>query len=264
MKIIIFELRAHIKSFIFWSLGMIFLIYSGMAKLQAYEQSGQSIHKLFDSMPAIFKALFGITNFGLNTAKGFFVMLFLYILFLAGLYSAMLGSEIVSKESRDKTNEFLLSKPLSRSAILSQKMLTGLLILIAFWLVSICSSILFLSLFNNGESITNDIAFLGIGLFAVMLFFYSSGLFFATASPKQKSATILASSIVLVSYLLFVVYKLVPELTIIKYLSVFEIFEAGSILQNGYSVLGALITTIAVSLFVIFSFINYKNKDQNY
>lgn len=264
MNLIIFEIKGHLKSFVLWSAGMIFLIYSGMAKLQAYEQSGQSINELFQSMPGIFKALFGISDYDLSTAEGFFVMLFLYILLLIALYASTLGSEIIAKESRDKTNEFLLSKPISRQKILWQKALAGLIILGLFIIITTVFSVFIVDIFNKGPSISSEIWYLSFSMIAVGLFFYSLGVFIASSIKNKKNASQIAVASVLASYLVFVIYKLLPDLSIIKYISIFDIFEAGRILQNGYSLVAGIIVAIIICLLLIFASINYKKIEQSF
>ncbi len=233
-----------------------------MAKLRAYEESGESINGIFEKMQAIFKAMFGISNFDLSTAKGFFAMVFLYILLLAAVYAAILGAEIVSKEARDKTNEFLLSKPISRKKILLEKSLAGLSITIAFWLISILSSVIIVDIFNKGAPITKDIWYLSFGLLVVQIFFYSLGLFIGSSIKQSKLAPSVSSGAVLFCYFAFVIYKLNPELDILKFVTPFEIFDANNILVSGYSYLNTAIYFLVFIIFTVLAFLAYQNKEQ--
>jgi ABC-2 type transport system permease protein len=41
------EMKVHRWGLLFWSLGMVMLVISGMAKFAAYEQAGQSVEMVF-------------------------------------------------------------------------------------------------------------------------------------------------------------------------------------------------------------------------
>lgn len=51
----------------------------------------------------------------------FFTYVIPYITLFASIYAMLLGAGILSKEEDEKTIDFLLAKPVTRSAILSQK-----------------------------------------------------------------------------------------------------------------------------------------------
>ncbi|HQD53175.1 MAG TPA: ABC transporter permease subunit [Bacillota bacterium] len=56
-------------------------------------------------------------------------MYFLVLLF-GGIYAAILGSGIMAKEEEEKTIEFLLARPVSRSQIITGKLFTLLIYLL--------------------------------------------------------------------------------------------------------------------------------------
>ena len=59
MNIFFREMKAHTKSLIFWSLGMLFMIISGMGKFSYYADSGQSLTDLISTMPKTLKSILG-------------------------------------------------------------------------------------------------------------------------------------------------------------------------------------------------------------
>ena len=74
MNVFMREMKAHRWGLIFWSLGMVMMIYSGMAKYGAYEAAGQSVEVILEQIPTTVQAVFGMTGFDLTTAAGFFGM----------------------------------------------------------------------------------------------------------------------------------------------------------------------------------------------
>ncbi len=248
------ELKAHRKNIILWSVGMIMLIVMGMAKMSAYQSSGDNINKLFAELPRVFKAITGATGFDLATAKGFFALLFLYIVIMVAIHAVLLGSEIIAKEERDKTAEFLLTKPLTRSAILSAKILAGLTLVSILALVTLLASVTIVGAYNDGASITNDITKMMFGMFLIQLIFYIIGIALATVQ--------VGAMIVLVTYLAYVLVGIFDSLNFLKYVTPFRFFEADAILNNGYSPTFILMTLVIILVCLGVSYKQYPTRDQ--
>ena len=150
MNIYMRELKAHRKSLLIWSIGMFFLVVAGMGKYSAGAATGgNSMNEIMLQMPKSLQSLFGVGIFDLTIALDFFAILFVYILFMAAMQTVMLGSGIISKEERDKTAEFLLVKPISRTKILTAKLLAAVTILLIFWAVTYVSSYGILSYYSK-------------------------------------------------------------------------------------------------------------------
>jgi len=76
-------------------------------------------------MPEAFRVAFNLQIDKWNNVLGFYVTYFVYFVpIITGCYSIILGTRLLSKEEQNKTAEFLLSRPLSRSQIISSKLIT--------------------------------------------------------------------------------------------------------------------------------------------
>ena len=80
MNMFLREMKAHRTGLIWWSLGMVALVSSGMAKYAAYETAGQSIVAIFETLPKAVLVVFGMQGFDLTKASGFYGVLFLYVI----------------------------------------------------------------------------------------------------------------------------------------------------------------------------------------
>ncbi|MGV8082040.1 MAG: ABC transporter permease subunit [Coriobacteriia bacterium] len=247
------ELKAHRWGLLFWCIGMFALIASGMAKYSAYSQVGQSAQEVLDQLPRTIQVVFGMTGFDLTKASGFFGVLFLYLALMGAVHASLLGSQIIAEEERDKTSEFLFSKPLARPAALTAKLLAGLLNVIVLNLVTAASSFYFVGLYGGGESITQEILVMMGGLFFLQLIFFAIGAAVAGASNRPKSAASRATSIMFVTFLLSYVVNLNEKLDALKYLTPFKYFDAATMLADGRLELGyvALATVIVVACVVV-------------
>ncbi|MFA5881807.1 MAG: ABC transporter permease subunit, partial [Eubacteriales bacterium] len=83
-------------------------------------------------------------------------MLFLYLVVMATIHAAMLGANIIAKEERDKTAEFLLAKPVSRNEIITVKLGAGLTNILIFNAVTLLSSLVIVGHYSGSEPVTGS------------------------------------------------------------------------------------------------------------
>jgi len=233
MNIFMREMNAHRKSLILWSIGMFFMIIGGMAKYATFSNSGQSINDLMSTIPDSIKAILGFGHFDLSKASGFYGMLYVYLVVMATIHASMLGANIISKEERDRTTEFLMVKPISRSRIVTSKLLAALVNVLILNLVTLLFSISILGKYSNGEAITGEILTLMLGMFLLQLIFLFIGTGIASASKNPAVPASIATSILLVCYILSVIVDINDNLAFLKYITPFKYFDAQSMISGG-------------------------------
>lgn len=264
MSIFLRELKAHRWSLVFWSVGMIALVSSGMGKFAAYEAAGQSVTKMMADLPKMVLVVFGMSGFDLTKASGFFGVLFLYIALMGTVHSALLGASIISKEERDRTSEFLFAKPITRSSVLTWKLLAGLANVVALNLVTSASSYYFVGYFGKGESVTKDITLLMVGLLFLQVIFFAIGALIAGVVRKPKSAPSIATSIMFGAFLLSYLVNLNTDLDALKYLTPFKYFDAAVLMADGkLDPVFIGLSVLIVGLSVIGTYHFYNARDLN-
>lgn len=256
MNLFLRELRSHRKALTFWSIGMVALLASGMAKFAAYQAAGQSIISLVHQLPQTVQVVFGITGFNLSTASGFYGLLFYYIALMAAVHAVLIGTDVIANEERDKTVEFLLVKPISRSRIITYKLLAGLVNLVIFNLVTLVASIVFVAYFNKGASATKDILVLMLGLSFIQLLFFFAGVAVAAVNKKPKRSTSLATALLMVTFVLSFLINFSAGLDWLKYFTPFKYFDAKSLIDSGHP--NPVFVSISVILIVAMLVTTYK------
>ena len=233
MNVYLREMKSHRWGLVFWSIGMIFMISAGMAKYAAFETAGQSVTQMLSQIPQAVQAVFGMTGFDLNTAGGFYGMLFLYLAVMGAVHASLLGANLISKEERDRTSEFLYTKPVTRGRVLTGKLLAGLTNVVALNLVTLASSLYFVDYFNKGEPITNDVLLLMAGLLLLQVIFLSIGAVVAGYVHKPKAAPSIATTIMFVMFLLSYVVNMNEDLDVLKWVTPFKYYDAGVMMSDG-------------------------------
>jgi ABC-2 type transport system permease protein len=195
---------------------MFAMIGSGMVKYGAYQSSGTSINSLMRQLPRAVQIIFGVGGFDLSKAIGFYGVLYMYLIVMATIHAAVLGAEIISKEERDRTSEFLFAKPVLRTKIITAKLLAALSNMIVLNIVTLVSSTLVVGYYNKAGSITHPILILMAGMFFLQLIFLSIGMSVAAISKKPKAATSIATAVLLVAFILSVVVDNKAKLEFLK------------------------------------------------
>jgi ABC-2 type transport system permease protein len=92
---------------IIWGIIIGLLVIVGAAKFTAYAGNPEML-KIMDSFPKAMLEALNMRSFNLTTVSGFFGIMFVYFGLMGAIAAAMWGSDMISKEERDKTVEFSL------------------------------------------------------------------------------------------------------------------------------------------------------------
>jgi ABC-2 type transport system permease protein len=255
MNIFIREMKSQKISLILWCFGMFVMVGSGMAKYGAYAKSGQSINALLDQFPKAVQTMLGIGSFDLSKATGFYGVLYLYLIVMATIHAVMLGSNIISKEERDRTSEFLFVKPISRASVISSKLSASILSLIILNLVTLLSSLVVVGYYNKNGSATHDILVLMAGMFVTQLIFLSIGTAFSAISRKPKSTTSASTGVLLLTFILYTAININSKLENLRYFTPYKYFDAKDIMAGGK--LDPVFVILSAAIFASLLFATY-------
>lgn len=260
MNIFLRELKANRKALIIWSVCMFLFVLSGMSKYTAY--SSGSTSNVFAEMPSTMKALIGIGSFDVTTMSGFFAFLYPYLALTTGIHAVLLGSGIIAKEERDKTTEFLMVKPVSRSAIITSKLLAALVNVIIINLVTLISSIVMVSAYNKGAGISDEIAVFLLSMLIVQLIFLSIGALLSTFIRKPKASGALAAGILFGSYVISKITDLTDNVNALNVLSPLKYFSYQKIVDgNGLSLGIVMLSLLLIAICTALTYIFYRKRD---
>lgn len=263
MNIFMREMKAHRKSLIFWSIGMIVMIFSQMSKYTATSSGdGQSLNTLMASMPKSLQAIIGSLSFDLSKLSGYYGMIFIYLALIATIHAAMLGADIISKEERDRTSEFLFVKPVSRIKIITAKLSAAFVNIIILNIVTLISSIALAGKYSKGESLTYVILNLMLGMFVLQLIFMFWGTGIAAVSKSSKSASSLTMGILLATFILYNAIGLNSHLEGLKYLTPYKYFDAKNLNSSvGFEPIFMILSGSMIAILLIVTYIFYRKRD---
>ena len=135
MTLIKHELRQGRISFLIWTASVGFLLAVCVFLFPEMEGQMEDVGDVFSSMGS-FSDAFGMDRLNFGTLLGFYAIECGNVLGLGGaFFAALCGAGILSKEEKDRTAEFLLTHPVSRARIVTEKLVSVYAQIIAMNLV---------------------------------------------------------------------------------------------------------------------------------
>jgi ABC-2 type transport system permease protein len=261
LNIFIRELKANFKSVLIWSIIIALLIMLAVAKYSGFASNPEML-KMLDSMPPALLDALSMRAFNLTTLSGFYGIMFIYFGLMAAIAAAMWGSDIISKEERDKTVEFSLVLPVSRSKVITAKALAALINCIAFVLITWAVSLVAVRPYNPDQAFHNFLSLEMQAMFVIELIFLSIGLLLGCAMKKYKLSGSTAVAIILITYIISIISSMQQKLDFLKYFTPFKYFDAGELFRSGrmdgtYLLLSALIIVVCV----VMAYLVYNKRD---
>jgi ABC-2 type transport system permease protein len=261
MNMFLRELKANLKSLLIWGVIVVLFVMIGTSKFSAYYENPDMLAML-DAMPPAVLAAFSFQAFNLTTLSGFFGLMFTYFALLLSIAAAMWGSDIISKEERDKTVEFSLTLPVARSRLVTAKALAALVncfgLLLITWGVSVAGA----AQYRPDSEFHSFLRLCMLALFILQLTFLSIGIFLGCAMKRYKRASSTAVSLLLGTYFLSVLSSLNRDLEFLKYFSPFKYFDAGRLLHESrldLTFVGLSLAIIVASM--VGAYLTYARRD---
>lgn len=261
MNMFIHELRTYRKSTITWTLSLSVLIVMFMLIFPAFTTDVAAVRKLLGGLPEGVKKAFGISLESFFTLLGFYSYVFSYVTLLGAIQAMNLGTSIISKEVRDKTADFLLTKPVSRNKIMTSKLLAALTSLVITNVIYILVASIIVSIVNNEAYNYKLFLMVSITLFFVQLIFMSLGVIISVLVPKIRSVLSISLGTVFGFFILNMLDSVIGEKTI-RYIIPFLYFNSANIIKNAsYEISFLIVEFVFIAVAISLSYWIYSKKD---
>jgi ABC-2 type transport system permease protein len=255
------EIKMNLKTALLWILVLCTLGLVFMSFYPIIQTDMKTFLKLMDNFPPALKAVMGIVTETFSTPLGYYSFALTFVVLSGAIQAMNLGVGIVSKETRDKTADFLLTKPISRRGILNAKIAASIVLLTTTGLVYSVFTGFVISAFAKGDIDVRKYVLLSLTIFFSQIIFYSIGLLVSVSARKIKAVLPVSLAIVFFFYALSA-FAVTSESDKLRYITPFQYFKPEFIIQNGHYETAYLITGIAiVILSVLASYVWFCKKD---
>lgn len=119
--------------------------------------------------------MLGINIDYVTSILGFYSMIFSFIVLCGAIQAMNMGISILSKESRERTADFLLVKPVSRSTIVTAKLLAAFTMLIVTNVLFCIASTIIANAIKTVDYNVKIFLMINLTLFFIQLIFLAIG-----------------------------------------------------------------------------------------
>ncbi len=231
MNVFLHELRAYRKSTIIWALSLCGLILMFMSLYPAFTQDVEATKEVFNGFPEALRAALNISLGNFFTIYGFYGYLLGFAILTGAVQAMNLGTGVISKEVAGKTADFLLSKPITRTRVVTAKLAAALTALVITNIVFIAVS--YLVALSVAEESFDAQTFLVMAstLFLVQLMFLALGALFSVIIPKIKSVISVSLPTVFGLYIVGMVGE-VLENESFRYITPFKYYDITYMIEH--------------------------------
>ncbi len=259
MTIVKHELQQGRTAFLLWTGSIGFLLAVCIFLFPEMKGQMDSVSSLFSSMGA-FTAAFGMDRLNFGTLIGYYAIECGNVLGLGGaFYASLCAVSMLSKEEKDRTAEFLLTHPVSRTRMISEKLLSVLIRITALngivWLLSVGS------IAAIGETVPwKELNLLHLAYFLLQL--ELSAICFGISAFVRRGSLGIGLGVAVIMYFLNLIANITEKASFLKYVTPFGYCSGADLVANGsidpaMAAIGILIGTAGV----IAAYLKYTKKD---
>lgn len=262
MNIYLHELKLQRKSAVIWTSALVALaalylsIYPGIAK------DAEDFKKLLGGYSPTVRAMLGINLDTIASLLGFYSMVFSFIMLCGAIQAMNLGVSILSKEMRERTADFLLVKPVSRSTIVTAKLLSALSTIVATNVIFYAVTFLIANAVKTSDFSNKLFFMINLTLFFLQLIFLAIGVAVSVFFKKLKSVLPISLGTVFGFYMIGALLAAGNNDEAVRYISPFRYFDTAYIIQHASYETAYIITGAAIAVAaVIVTYFVYSRKD---
>lgn len=259
MTVFLHELKQNRLSLIIWTaviaymLGICIVIYPEM-KSQMNEMSD-----MFANMGS-FSEAFGMDSLNFGEFMGYFAIECGNVLGMGGaFFAAILGVSALAKEERDGTGEFLLTHPITRRRVITEKLafvMTSIVLLNV-----VVASVTCLCIVAIGEEVAAKTIFL-LFLSYLLLQIELAAVTFGISAFVTRGAMGIGIGLAATTYFLNIIANLSDSVKFLKYFTPFAYADGSYIVNNHALPIKYLAVGVAFALCgIVLAYLKYEKKD---
>lgn len=259
MTVFLHELRTNKLALIIWSCAISFML--GVCVIIYPEMSTQmgDISAMFSDMGA-FSDAFGMDKLNFGEFMGYFGVECGNVLGLGGaLFAAILGASALAKEEKEHTAEFLLTHPISRTRIISEKLFAALAQVCLLNVVVVLVTVLcMLAVQVEADAATMALVFLAYLILQLEI----TAVTFGLSAFLRRGELGVGLGLVFAMYFLNILANLTEELEFLKLITPFAYADGAHIIPEKaidikYLAVGAAISALGIAA----AYWKYRKKD---
>jgi ABC-2 type transport system permease protein len=214
-----------------------------------------------EGYPEAIRNALGFSLGSFFTILGFYCFPLSFITLCGAIQGMNLGTSIVSKEVREKTADFLLTKPVTRTTVLTAKLMAAFISIILTNIIYLAVTITMAYQVKTEDFSLKILIMLSLTMFFIQLIFLAIGVIVSVIVPRIKSVLTVSLTTVFAFYFLGMFSSTTGE-EAKRYISPFKYFDTAYIIKQAsfestFLIVGAVIIILAITA----SYFVYAKKD---
>lgn len=261
MNMFLHELKAYRNSTIIWTASLVGVTVLFLSLFPAIAKEADEFKKLLEGFPEAVRLALGLAVENIGSILGFYSYIFLYISLTGASQAMNLGTSIVSKEVREKTADFLLTKPVTRTQIMTSKILAAVTSIVITNVFFIVAATTMASIVETQEFSMKTFVLISLTLSFIQLIFLALGILVSVVVPKIRSVVPISLGTVFTFFFIGAVAATSGE-SALRYITPFKYFDLAYIVQNSSYEASFIVVAIAFIVAAITaSYYIYCKKD---
>ena len=260
MNVFLRELQASRKSTIIWAVSLSAILGLFMGLYPAFSADVEGLNKVLENFPAAIRAAVNIQAETFLSVLGFYSYMLGFAALAASIQAMNLGVGAISKEDSGKTADFLLSKPVRRTRVMTAKLGAALTAVLFTYVVFVAVS--FVAVAATGESFSSGtLLLMSLTLLLLQLIFLALGALFSVTIPKIKSVIAVSLPTVFAFYIIGAVGDVLENVEV-RWVSPFRYYDPIYIIKNQtYETKYLIVEAVFVVVAVVATYLIFVKKD---
>lgn len=259
MTLVKHELKQGRTAFLIWTASIAFLMLTCIFLFPEMKGEMEDVGDMFSSMGS-FTAAFGMDKINFGTLLGFYSVECGNILGLGGaFFAALCGIAVLSKEEKEHTAEFLLTHPVSRARIITEKLISVLLQIV------LLNAIVFGLSVASIAAIGETVPWKELWLMHLAYFFLQvelAGICFGISAFLRRGSIGIGLGIATMMYFLNLIANITESAEFLKYITPFGYTEGADIVLNGELDTGLVVLGLSFGVIgIVAAYCRYCKKD---
>ncbi|WP_088071907.1 ABC transporter permease subunit [Gottfriedia luciferensis] len=261
MNIFLHELKAYRKSTLIWTVSLMAVAVFFLSLFPAIAKDYAGFSKVLEGYPEGVRKALGLEIESFGTVLGFYSYVFIYITLCGAIQAMILGTSIVSKEVREKTADFLLTKPVTRTKVMSSKILAGIVSLLITNIFYLAAASIMAEHVKTADFSIKQFILISFSLFIIQLLFFGIGVLISVVFPKIKAVLSVSLGTVFGFFVIGMVVS-TGSSNAERFLSPFKYFDPKYIIAHSKFEIQYLIVAVGIIVVsIIASYVIYTKND---
>jgi ABC-2 type transport system permease protein len=262
MNMFLQELKSLRKSLLIWACSLIALSALFLFIYPSMVSDAAEFKKLLSGYPEPIRAALGINLDYITSLLGFYSMIFSFITLGGAIQGMNLGVSVLSKEVRERTADFLLVKPVSRTSIITAKLLAAITAIIITDIIFFGVTLLIANSVKTSDYDAKLFFMVNLTLLFLQLIFLALGAVVSVFFKKIKSVLPISLGVVFGLYMIGVFVAAGKDTDAVRYISPFKYFDVIYIIKNAsYETSFVATSAVIIVISIVTSYMIYIRKD---